>query len=74
MLSALVLGMGNVMILDWVFQCHMDNGHKNHPKRLSGRRGAFQILLKTRAIHNRFKIISVQGDEKNIRYLRLRLK
>ena len=53
------------MIIDWVIQCQMDNGHWNHPKMPSRQRGTYQIPPKKMTRHHEdFKIISVQIDEK----------
>ena len=72
---ARVLKMVKYMIIDWVIQCQMDNGHWNHPKMSSRRRGTFRISPKKGARHHwDFKIISVQIDEKKYGYLIKRLK
>ena len=73
MLSVLVLG--NAMILDWVIQCHMDDGHKKSTQEvIRGQGGHFEFFQKQGPSTIGFKIISVQEDEKNIGYLILRLK
>ena len=62
---ARVLKMVKYVIIDWVIQCQMDNGHWNHPKMSSRQRGTYQISPKKITQHHRdFKIISLQIDEK----------